>query len=302
MHTTGMTLRAGLIFIALLVPACAQDSSAAGTGSPQAPQATDSALGVKPGSPALKDKDIYEQTGFFHPFLRMPGYVLRDQKSIWTSPLHTSKTDWKWWIIFGGATGGLIAADKSIDRALPTSSTAVSVSNHASDIGSAYSLIPISAAFYFAGSATHGERFRETGLLGFESLIDTGIVVEGFKLAADRARPYQENGTGRFEDGPNRWSSGFPSGHAISSWAMASVIAHEYPHPIIIPIAAYALASTVVVARVGARQHFPGDVMAGSAMGWFIGDFVYGKRHNQDLDHKKTVMQKILNHIEIGGF
>ena len=297
-----MTLRAGLIFITLVLPACAQDSVAADTDSPQAPQATDSALGVKPGSPALKDKDIYEQTGFFHPFLRMPEYVLRDQKSIWTSPLHTSKKDIKWWIIFGGATGALIAADKSIDRALPTSSTAVTVSNHASDIGSAYSLIPISAAFYFAGAATHGERFRETGLLGFESLIDTGIVVEAFKLVADRSRPYQQDATGRFEDGPNRWSSGFPSGHAISSWAMASFIAHEYPHPLIIPIAAYALASTVVVARVGARQHFPGDVMAGSAMGWFIGDFVYGKRHNQDLDHKKTALQTILNHIEIGGF
>jgi membrane-associated phospholipid phosphatase len=294
-----MTLRAGLILLALVLPACAQDSVAAETDSPQA---TDSALGVKPGSPALKDKDIYEQTGLLHPFLRMPEYLLRDQKSIWTSPLHASKKDIKWWIIFGGATGALIAADKSIDRALPTSSTAVRVSNHASDIGSAYTLIPISAAFYFAGAATHGERFRETGLLAFESLIDTGIVVEAFKLVADRSRPYQQNGTGRFEDGPNRWSSSFPSGHAISSWAMASIIAHEYPHPIIIPIAAYALASTVVAARVGARQHFPGDVMAGSAMGWLIGDFVYGKRHNQDLDHKKTAMRTILNHIELGGF
>ena len=256
---------------------------------------------MKPGSPALKDKDLYNQTGYLHPFIRMPQYVLWDQKSIWTSPFHTTRRDVKWWILFGGATGALIAADKSIDKALPNSSTLVSVSNHASDVGSAYSLIPISAAFYFIGAGTQDEKFRETGLLSFETLIDTSLAVEALKLVADRSRPYQDTAKGRFEDSPNRWSSGFPSGHAISSWALASVIAHEYPHPLIIPITAYALASTVVVARVGARQHFPGDVIAGSAMGWFIGDFVYGKRHNQDLDRKKTAMHKILDHIGIGG-
>lgn len=265
-------------------------------------RATTSAVGVKPGPPVLKSKDIYDQTGPFHPFTRMPKYVLQDQKSIWTSPFHTSKREIKWWLLFGGATGALIAADKSIDKALPTSSTTVSVSNWASRVGSSYSVIPISAAFYLIGTAGHDEKFRETGLLAFETLIDTNLTAEAFKLVADRSRPYQDSGDGRFEDSPSsRWSSGFPSGHAIDSWALASIVAHEYPHPLIVPIAAYVLASTVVVARVGARQHFPGDVMAGSAMGWFIGDFVYGKRHNDDLDRKKTIAQTILNHIGIGG-
>jgi membrane-associated phospholipid phosphatase len=118
---------------------------------------------------------------------------------------------------------------------------------------------------------------------------------------ADRARPYESNGKGRFEDSPgSRLSSGFPSGHAISTWALASVIAHQYPHPRIIPILAYGLAGTVVVARVGARQHFPSDVVAGSAMGWFIGDYVYGRRHNGALG-KLTFAQKILDHISIGA-
>ena len=79
------------------------------------------------------------------------------------------------------------------------------------------------------------------------------------------------------------------------------MVAHQYPHPLIIPIVAYGLATTVVVARVGARQHFPGDVVAGSAMGWFIGDYVYGRRHNGELDHKPTIAQKILNHVSIGA-
>ena len=122
------------------------------------------------------------------------------------------------------------------------------------------------------------------------------------KLVADRARPYEGNGTGRFENSSvGRWSSGFPSGHAISSWAVASIVAHQYPHPRIIPILAYGLATTVVVARVGARQHFPGDVLVGSAMGWFVGDFVYGERHNRTLDQKPTIAERILDHVQIGG-
>jgi membrane-associated phospholipid phosphatase len=233
----------------------------------------------------------------------MPQYVLRDQKSIWTSPFHTSKRDIKWWLLFGGATGALIAADKSIDKSVPApSSEFVTASNRISDIGSAYSLIPISAAFYLIGTGTHDEKFRETGLLSFETLIDTSLAGEALKLATDRSRPYQDDSKGRFEDNPSgRWSSGFPSGHAISSWAVASIVAHEYPHPLIIPITAYLLAATVSAGRVGARQHFPGDVVAGSAMGWFIGDFVYGKRHNQAVGTKRTVAEAILDHISLGG-
>jgi len=51
-------------------------------------------------------------------------------------------------------------------------------------VGSAYSLIPISAGFYFIGTAAHHDRFRETGLLCFEALIDSNLVVEPLKLAA----------------------------------------------------------------------------------------------------------------------
>ena len=43
------------------------------------------------------------------------------------------------------------------------------------------------------------------------------------------------------------------------------------------------------------------DVMAGAAIGWFIGDYVYGRRHNSDLDHKPGLTQKILARIRVGG-
>jgi membrane-associated phospholipid phosphatase len=268
---------------------------------PPSTEAQRSAIAVKPGPPVIKQKDLWDDTGYFHPFVRMPKYILQDQKAVWTSPFHTHKSDIKYWAIFGGATAALVATDYLTAKQLPNSSTQVSISTWGSRFGAAYTLIPVSAAFYFLGTAKHNDRFRETGLLAFETLIDSNIVVEAAKLATDRARPLQGDGNGHFEAGPSRWSSGFPSGHAINTWAMASIIAHQYPHPRIVPILAYGLATTVVVSRVGARQHFPGDVMAGSAMGWFIGDYVYGKRHNPELDRNQTVAQKLLGHVRLGA-
>jgi membrane-associated phospholipid phosphatase len=287
-----------LVASSLAMPAFGQSSPDTDEPSEKPPV---SAIEVKPGQPVIKEKDLWNESGYLHPFVRMPKYIWQDQKAIWTSPFHTTKEDAKWWAIFGAATGVLIATDKHSVNAFPNSSTQVSVSTWASRLGSAYSLIPMSAGFYFIGTGSHDDRLRETGLIGFESLIDSSLVVEALKIASDRARPLESGGKGRFEDSSNRWSSGFPSGHAITTWSLASVVAHQYPHPLIVPILAYGLATTVVVSRVGARQHFPGDVVAGSAMGWFIGDYIYGRRHNDELDHKPTLAQKILDHVSIGA-
>lgn len=303
-----MKTLAALLMLSI-VPAISAQTAQPGDGrDPQAGQsqpvpdnAQRSATQVQPGPPVIKQKDLWDASGYFHPFVRMPKYILQDQKAIWTSPIHTAKGDVKWWVIFGGATAALIATDQWTVKQLPNSSAQVSVSDWASRFGSGYSLVPLTAGFYFLGSGFHNDRFRETGLMGFEALIDVSLMAEGIKLVTDRARPVESDGKGHFEDSPNgRWSSSFPSGHAINTWALASVIAHQYSNHRAVPIVAYGLATVVVAARVGARRHFPGDVMAGSAIGWFTGDYVYGRRHNRDLDRKPSAAQRILDHIHFG--
>jgi membrane-associated phospholipid phosphatase len=261
-----------------------------------------SVLGVQPGSEAIKNKDLYDNTGILHPFRRMPKFVLYDQKKIWTSPFHTSKKDVKWWAIFGGATAGLIAADKHISKAAPNTPGLVTLGTDVSYLGEAYSLIPIAAGFYFIGTAKGSDHFRETGLLSFETLIDVTAVELVLKSVFDRQRPLEGHGNGEFEASTSpRWNSSFPSGHAIETFALASIIAHEYPHTRWVQVLAYAYAGGVVGARLAANRHFPGDVMFGGAMGWFIGDYVYGRRHNPELDGKRSVSQKFLDHIHLGG-
>jgi membrane-associated phospholipid phosphatase len=257
-----------------------------------------SVLGVKPGEEALKNKDLYEKTGYFHPFRRMVRFTLTDQKKIWTSPFRTSKADAKWWALLGGATVALVATDRYTSKEWPDSPSLRTVGSRTSAIGAAYTLIPIASGFYFLGSAKSSERFRETGLLCFETLVNTTLVETILKLATDRERPLEGNGNGAFwqSSGPP-WNASWPSGHAINTFGVASVFAHEYHDKLWVKIAAYGYAVSVVGARLAAKRHFPGDVVAGGAMGWFIGDYVYGRRHNTELDGKRTVAQKVLDRV-----
>ena len=261
-----------------------------------------SVLAPKPGAEAIKPKDYRDSTGYLRPFAHMGRFVLNDQKVIWTSPLHTSSREAKWWLIFGGATGALIASDKYISKNAPSSPGVQRLGTDVSYLGEAYTLLPITAAFYFGGTAYGSDHFRETGLLSFEALADVTVVELALKSVFDRQRPLEGQGDGEFGASTSpRYNSSFPSGHAIETFALASVIAHQYPHKRWVQILAYCYAGGVVGARLAANRHFPGDVMAGGAIGWFAGDYVYGKRHNPALDNKPTISQRILSHVRIGG-
>jgi membrane-associated phospholipid phosphatase len=67
----------------------------------------------------------------------------------------------------------------------------------------------------------------------------------------------------------------FPSGHAIESFALASVIAHRWRHKKAVVIAAYGLATLVSASRFSGQKHFASDIVAGGVMGWFIGTHVF---------------------------
>jgi membrane-associated phospholipid phosphatase len=247
----------------------------------------------------LTATSLHAQTsepGYWAPFKGLPKAFAEDQKAIWTAPVHSSKSDIKWWVIFGGATAALIATDAKVMQHVPTSGTVVNTGTNISDVA-AYAIWPVSAALYFGGTHAGDQRMRETGYLGMEALADAWVVSTALKAVTVRERPDEGNGNGSFWQG-SAWNSSFPSGHAIQSWSLATVVAREYQHKKWVPITAYSLAATVSVSRVLARRHFPSDVVVGSALGWFIGNYVYRKHH----DEKLTGWRKVFDYVSIGGY
>jgi membrane-associated phospholipid phosphatase len=278
----------------------ASSSGASRSAAPVKPAKSSGVLGIRKGEEAIKDKDFYDATGYFHPFRRMPRFIWEDQKAIWTSPFHTSKSNAKWWGIFVPLTAALIATDQYTATAAPNTQRLVTLGNAASQLGAAYTLIPLTAGFYFAGTHFQNTRFREAGLLSFEAMINVTVVDTVIKAATMRERPYQGNGKGDFWVHPGSpFSQSFPSGHSINTMAVASVFAHEYHDKLWVKILAYSYAGAVEGARLAANKHFPGDVVAGGALGWFIGDYVYEKRHNPGV-HKNGVASRILDHVHFG--
>jgi len=196
--------------------------------------------------------------------------IVHDQKQIWTSPFRMTRRNAKWWLILGGVTGALIATDRRSSQQLPNTGDQLAFSRHVSQLGAEYTLIPMVGGFYLSGVLTRQSKLRDTGLLGAEALLDGLIVSEVLKVATGRQRPLEGEGGGPFFRG----SDAFPSGHTIDSFALASVVAHQYHDNKAIVILAYGLATMVGASRFSARQHSASDIVAGGAMGWFIGRHV----------------------------
>lgn len=209
-----------------------------------------------------------------------------DQKDIWTSPFHMDAHDAIPWIGFGAATAALIATDHRTSRELPNTVDQVAISKDVSNVGAVYTILPITAGFYIGGAIAHNPKARETGILGGEAVLDSLIVVGVLKSVTQRPRPLESNGHGNFFTG----GGSFPSGHSAESWALASVVAHEYNKNVLIPVTAYGLATLVSLSRLSGQQHFASDIVAGGAIGWFIGRYVF-QTHVDHSIHRRPASQ-----------
>lgn len=212
--------------------------------------------------------------------------ILKDQKGIWTAPFHWQQSDAKWIAPLGLSLAALIATDKHTSGELVENGdnhNRLRISKDISYAGSLYSTGGIAALFYFTGRISHDERAKETGLLAGEALINSTIVSQAIKGASQRQRPQVDHSSGEFFAG----GSSFPSGHAINSWTLATIIASEYgPRHPAVRYAAYGLASAVSISRYTSRRHFLSDVLAGSALGYGIGRYVYHQHHDTSLDEE----------------
>jgi hypothetical protein len=211
-----------------------------------------------------------------------PANILADQAAIWSSPVRLRPNDLKWTVPLLLATGAAIATDHQALSSLVSHDRAFNHSNVlASDVLTGV-FIAAPVAIFSKGQVDGDQVSRQNGILGGEALVDGLVVQQGMKLIFWRERPDVNHGRGKFFQSDAGLDSSFPSSHSLISWSSAAVLADEYKSPWA-RAGIYTFAAGVSLTRVMGQQHFPSDVLVGSAVGWLVGHYVCRKHYRGSI-------------------
>lgn len=194
--------------------------------------------------------------------------TLQDQKELYLTPFKPA--NFKWDALMLGGTGVLLAYDRHIEKHIGTDHyTFYQATSDVAIAGLGASL----AGVWIWGLKGDHPHAKETGLLELETLVNTFLIYTPMQLVAARQRPGEGNGNGDFFKHHNINTS-FPGGHAMFTFAMATVVSHEYSQKWV-QLLAYSAASIVTVSRFMARDHWSSDMFIGSALGIGIGAHIF---------------------------
>jgi len=205
-----------------------------------------------------------------------PRRIFEDQEAIWTSPAHIRESNALAPAALVLATAVVMTTDHQVMSSSRLQNTSLNNEASTASNGLVGGFIAAPVAIFALGAMHRDDHATETGILAGEAVLDGLGVSEVMKGISRRERPTVDNAKGRFFQPGVGLESSFPSNHAFIAWTSASVIASEYNGPLT-EISAYGLATGVSISRVLARQHFPSDVLVGSAVGWMIGRYIVRK-------------------------
>jgi membrane-associated phospholipid phosphatase len=135
----------------------------------------------------------------------------------------------------------------------------------------------LSALFAFD---TSRPQLSDAGVAALEAgsmaLVSSSVLKYGF----GRSRPASGEGRSDFDPGASedRYQS-FPSRHTAVMWAAVTPYAKEYDMPWL-----YGVAALTNAARVGSREHWVSDTVAGSLLGYALGHIAWEARRSSRLD------------------
>ena len=211
-----------------------------------------------------------------------PKHGITDLGHIAVFPKYIRTRDLEWLVPLTAATGVAFATDthtmtEVVSQNPSFNNAAINASNAL--VGG---MIALPVAAFGIGQMKHSEHLRETGILGGEAMVDAFVVDQALKLCTFRERPNVDKAQGEFFIGKSGADSAFASTHSVLAWSSAAVITGEY-HSRWKQVAVYTAAAGVSATRVMGQQHFPSDVLVGSAAGWLIGHYVYRAHHHADV-------------------
>lgn len=207
--------------------------------------------------------------------------LLSDQENIWGFPSRLGhERDWVPAAAVLGAGAGLAALDPTEARYFRGTNTFSGFNRVFSSNATMTGILLAPAALYVASLSRKDTKMRGTALFAAEALADAAVVSTVLKNVTRRVRPgnFPANGNlsdSWFESGGSVFGgrAGFPSGHAISAFSVATVVARRYGSHRWIPYAAYGAAALVGFSRLTLSAHFVSDVFIGAALGYSISRF-----------------------------
>ena len=200
-----------------------------------------------------------------------------DQKRLYLAPFEPHNLKWDAIVLVG--TGAFLAADRHIENNISHSNfRAYQTTSNIALAGLASSL----AGVYLYGAKTEHRHARETGAIELETLVNTFLIYTPMQLIFARQRPDEGNNHGNFFK-HHAFNTSFPGGHAMFTWAMASVLADEYPKPWA-RVLSYGAAFTVTFSRFMARDHWASDMFVGTALGLAIAENTFHARCNPEFE------------------
>jgi hypothetical protein len=217
----------------------------------------------------------------------------QDQKRLYLAPFEVHNLKWDALVLVG--TGAFIAADRHIENNISHSNFHVyqGISDFALG-GLAGSL----AGIYLYGAKSEHRHARETGELELETLVNTFLIYTPMQLIFARQRPDEGNNHGDFFK-HHAINTSFPGGHAMFTWAMASVLADEYPKPWA-RVLSYGAAFTVTFARFMARDHWASDMFIGTGLGLAIAENTFHARCNPEFESQCKHHQRWWRVVKVG--
>ena len=208
--------------------------------------------------------------------------IYHDQRAIWMFPAKLAHgEDWKPTVAFLAGLGVLIALDPHDSPYFRNNPAFAGFNHRLSSNNAALGTILVPASFYALGWVRKDSYTTHTALLAAEAAADCEITAWVLKNAFGRERPNAVPTGGNYSDTwfehyqpPLLGDEGFPSGHAIAAFSVATIFARRYGNHRWVPWLAYGAATAVGFSRITLQAHFPSDVFAGAVFGYVISRFV----------------------------
>jgi hypothetical protein len=189
----------------------------------------------------------------------------------------TTTDFWRSLMLIGGVSLGTALADKPLDKFAVNHGSGSKMQK----VESLGNNLPFAVLGYSGLMFFTNDQNSQLGKTSYSALAAGGVGAVsalGLKYVVGRSRPSSEQGPGNFTPlSAKNSGTSWPSMHTTVMWAAVTPYAKEYDANWL-----YGVAAVTNVARVASRKHWFSDTVAGSMLGYAIGDFMWQSHKNKN--------------------